>query len=174
MRSIFTSLVFAAFLLQTVGALWSPPPLAAETLYVKTNGTKLRAEGSARAKVVTRLRIGTPVTVLTKTKRFYKVSLAGGRQGWIFKFKLTAKAPGAKKGGSRFAEVLGGRQQFSARESASGSSIRGLGPATRTYARNKGISAQSVQAVENMENYRVDLDDVDSFLQEGRLGAYAP
>ncbi|MFQ5673974.1 MAG: SH3 domain-containing protein [Nitrospinales bacterium] len=174
MRSSFSGLVFAAFLLQVAGGLWSPPHLAAETLYVKTNGTKLRAEDSARSKVVTRLRIGTPVRVLKKTRRFYQVSLSGGRQGWIFKFKLTPKAPGAKKGGNRFAEVLGGRQKFSARESASGSSIRGLGPATRTYARNKGISPQSVQAVENMENYRVDLDDVDLFLQEGQLGAYAP
>lgn len=167
MRTGLSALVFAVF-------LWGvclPAALSAETMYVKTNGTKLRADASARAKVVTKLKIGMPVRVLKKAKRFYKVSVSGER-GWIFRFKLTKKAPAAKQGGDSFADALGGRQEFGVRESASGSSIRGLSPASKKYAEGKGISRQNVQAVEIMENFSVSLDEVDAFLKEGQLGEY--
>ena len=71
----------------------------AETLYVKKSGTKLQAQDSAKSEVIAKLGQGTPVKVIKKLKRFYQVSEPSGKKGWIFKFKLTSKAPASSAGG---------------------------------------------------------------------------
>ena len=63
MRTGRFRLVLAFFL----WGIYFSPALAAETMYVKTNGTELRAE-TARAKVLTKLQIDTPVLA----KRFHR------------------------------------------------------------------------------------------------------
>jgi len=145
----------------------------AETLYVKKSGTKLQAADSAKSKVIAKLGQGTPVKVIKKMKRFYQVSEPGGKKGWVFKFKLTSKAPSQSDGGgSGILGVLGGRQKIAARESSSGSSIRGLSPMSEKHAKNKGISEEEIQAVKQMEAFHVDPEKMDEFLKEGRLGEY--
>ena len=59
--------------------------VAAETWYVKKSKTKLQAEAKARSKVLGKLKKGSPVDVLGKSGKFYKVS-AGRETGWIFRF----------------------------------------------------------------------------------------
>ena len=49
----------------------------------------------------------------------------------------------------------------------------GLSPAGENYAKSKGLSDSSVQAVANMENYQVDERELEKFLKKGRLGEYA-
>ncbi len=146
----------------------------AETLYVKSSKTKLRSSDNVKASVLGLLEKGTPVTVIVKSKRFFKVGLDNGQKGWIFKFKLSKKAPaGGGSGGGGFSDVLAGNQ-ISANESTSASSIRGLNPVSENYAKSKGISTQNIQAVDNMEAYKIDSAELDKFLQEGRLGEYGP
>jgi uncharacterized protein YgiM (DUF1202 family) len=146
----------------------------AETLYVKSSKTKLRSSDNVKASVLGLLVKGTAVTVIVKSKRFFKVGLENGQKGWVFKFKLSKKAPaGGGSGGGGFADVLAGNQ-ISANESTSASSIRGLSPVSENYAKNKGISTQNVQAVDNMEAFKVDSVELDKFLQEGKLGEYGP
>jgi uncharacterized protein YgiM (DUF1202 family) len=144
----------------------------AETLYVKKSGTKLQAADSAKSDVLAKLGQGTPVTVIKKLKRFYQVSEPGGKKGWVFKFKLTSKAPKASGGGGDLLGALGGKQKIAARESSSGSSIRGLTPVSENHAKKKGISAVDIQAVRQMETYRISAEEMDKFLKEGRLGEY--
>ncbi len=146
----------------------------AETLYVKSSKTKLRSSDNVKASVLALLEKGTPVTVIVKSKRFFKVGLQNGQKGWIFKFKLSQKAPaGSGGGGGGFADVLAG-SQMSANESTSASSIRGLSPVSENYAKSKGISTQNIQAVDNMEAYKINSAELEKFLQEGRLGEYGP
>jgi uncharacterized protein YgiM (DUF1202 family) len=145
----------------------------AETLYVKKTGTKLQAEDSAKSDVLAKLEKGTPVTVVKKLKRFYQVSEPGGKTGWVFKFKLTSKAPEASGGGAdELLGALGGKQKIAARESSSGSSIRGLTPVSENHAKKRGISAVDIQSVRQMETYRISEKEMDQFLKEGRLGEY--
>jgi hypothetical protein len=146
-----------------------PATALAETLYVKKSGTKLQSEASASSKVVETLASGTAVKVVKKSGRFYQVTAAGGKKGWIFKFKLTAKAPSG--GGGSLLDALGG-QQMAAKESASGSSIRGLSPISEQHA-SKGISKESINAVKAMEEFKVSAQEVDAFLKAGKLGEYA-
>jgi hypothetical protein len=144
----------------------------AETWYVKKSATKLQAEAKARSKVLGKLNKGTPVDVLGKSGKFYKVS-AAGETGWIFRFRLTKVAPSGSGGDGDVLGALGGQQQIAARESAYGSSIRGLSPVSEEHAIKKGASPASIESVKEMERYKVDDEALDKFLEEGRLGAYA-
>ena len=149
------------------------PHLAgAETWYVKKSATKLQAEASARSEVLSKLQKGTPVKVKKKSGKFFQVS-SNGKTGWIFRFKLTKKAPAGGQGDGDVLSALGGDQEMSARESASGSSIRGLSPIAEQHARKKGATDASIQAVKNMENFKVRPEELDRFLEEGKLGEYS-
>ena len=139
---------------------------------MKKSKTKLQAESKARYKVLGKLNKGTPIDVLGKSGKFYKVS-AGSETGWIFRFKLTRKAPSRISGDSDVLGALGGQQQIAARESAYGSSIRGLSPVSEKHAIKKGVSPASIDSVKEMELYKIDDEVLDKFLEEGRLGAYA-
>ena len=61
---------------------------------------------------------------------------------------------------------------MAARESASGSSIRGLSPNSEQHARKKGATPESIQAVKDMEDFKVRSEELDRFLEEGKLGEY--
>ncbi|GJL77095.1 MAG: hypothetical protein NPINA01_00840 [Nitrospinaceae bacterium] len=145
--------------------------ISAQTLYVKKSGTKLQASESARSQVLTTLNQGTPVQVVKKGKRFYQVS-AGGKTGWVFKFRLSATAPQKSGGDAGLLGALGGRQKIAAKEASSGSSIRGLSPIAEKHAKKKGISETDIKAVKQMEAFRIDPKELDKFLKEGKLGEY--
>ncbi len=107
---------------------------------------------SARSRTVKILGKSTPVKVLKK-RRFFKVS-TGGKTGWIFKFRLTAKAPAGLSQEEDFLDTLGREQRMAAKESASGSSIRGLSPTAEKHALKKGTSRESIDGVKQMNRYK--------------------
>jgi uncharacterized protein YgiM (DUF1202 family) len=154
-------------------AIFLLPHLAgAETWYVKKSSTKLQAKASARSEVLGELKQGTPVEVKNKAGKFFQVS-AGGKTGWVFQFKLSKKAPVGEQGDGNVLAALGGSQKMAARESASGSSIRGLSPISEQHARKKGATDKSIQAVKDMETFKVRPEELDRFLEEGKLGEYS-
>ena len=160
-------------LLLTLSGLGLASAALAETLYVKSSATKLQAADSASSKVIKTLSQGTAVEVVKKSDKFYQVTAPGGVKGWIFKFKLSAKAPEGAGGSSGLLDALGG-QQMAAKESASGSSIRGLSPISEQHAKSKGISQESIDAVKQMEAFKVSAKELDEFMKTGKLGEYAP
>ena len=134
------------------GHFLSPASARGATIYVKKAKTKMAEKQSARSRTVKILGKGTPVKVLKK-RRFFKVS-AGGKTGWIFKFRLTAKAPAGLSQDEDFLDTLGGEQRMAAKESASGSSIRGLSPTAEKHALKKGTSRESIDGVKQMNRYK--------------------
>lgn len=144
-----------------------PGNLFAETLYAKSSKTKLQESASAKSKVVALLRKGATVNVLEKQKKFYKVSV-GGKQGWVFRFKLSSKRPASGAG----LDGLMGSQKVAASGSASGSSIRGLSPVSEDYGKRKGIGPEHIRAVKEMERRSVTLKELDQFMEQGKLGEY--
>ncbi|MBT3921049.1 MAG: SH3 domain-containing protein [Nitrospina sp.] len=166
--------IFIRILIFLVGTaiLFLPQWVAAETWYVKKSHTKLQAEASARSKVLSKLEQGTPVNVKKKSGKFFQVS-TGGKSGWVFRFKLSKKAPAGGQDEGDVLGALGGSQKMAARESASGSSIRGLSPISEQHARKKGATSESIQAVKDMENYIVMPEQLDRFLENGKLGEYS-
>ncbi|MBC8286390.1 MAG: SH3 domain-containing protein [Nitrospinae bacterium] len=145
---------------------------SAETWYVKKSSTKLQAKASARSEVLSKLQKGTAVKVKKKAGKFFQVS-TGGKTGWVFRFKLSKKAPAGGQADGDVLATLGGEQKMNARESASGSSIRGLSPISEQHARKKGATDESIQAVKNMETFKVRPEELDRFLEEGKLGEYS-
>ena len=166
--------IFIRFLILLIGTavLLLPQLAAAETWYVKKSRTKLQAEASARSKVLSKLEQGTPVNVKKKSGKFFQVS-TGGKSGWVFRFKLSKKAPAGGQGEGDVLGALGGNQRMAARESASVSSIRGLSPISEQHAREKGATSESIQAVKDMEDFIVRPGQLDRFLEEGKLGEYS-
>jgi uncharacterized protein YgiM (DUF1202 family) len=164
--------IFIRFLILLLAILFLPHLATAETWYVKKSRTKLQAEASARSKVLSKLQKGTPVDVKKKSGKFFQVS-TDGKMGWVFRFKLTKKAPAGGQDGGDVLGALGGNQRMAARESASGSSIRGLSPVSEEHARKKGATSESIQAVKDMEKFIVQPEQLDRFLEEGRLGEYS-
>ncbi len=144
--------------------------VSAETLYVKKSGTKLQAEGSAKSKVVKVLGKGTAVDVKEKSGKFYKVS-AGGAEGYVFKFKLTSKKP--SKAGGGILDILGGDPKLAAKESSSASNIRGLSPMSEDHAKKKGISEKDIEAVKQMETFKVSELEIEQFLAQRKLGEFS-
>lgn len=59
------------------------------------------------------------------------------------------------------------------RGSASGSSIRGLNPISEKHAWKKGATRESIQAVKDMEKFKIRPEELDRFLEEGKLGEYS-
>ena len=144
--------------------------LFAETMYVKKSGTKLQAEASGKSKVVSKLNEGTPVDVVGKSGKFMEVTVNGSK-GFIFKFKLSSKAPEGKDGGGILSNLGGGK--ISAKESSSAASIRGLSPVSEEHAKKKGIAEEDIQAVKTMEGLRISPQEVEQFLAKRKLGEYA-
>ncbi len=149
-----------------------PHLVGAETWYVKKSSTKLQAKASARSEILGKLKQGTPVKVKSKSGKFYQVS-TGGKTGWVFRFKLSKKAPAGEQGDGDVLAALGGDSKMTVRESASGSSIRGLSPISEQHAREKGATDESIQAVKNMETFKLRPEELDRFLEEGKLGEYS-
>ena len=161
----FAKIIFLLFILVSFAF---PGSVIAETLYAKSAGTKLQKSESARSSVLGKLRQGASVKVISKGKKFYQVS-AGGKKGWIFKFKLTSKKP-AGTSGSGLSGMSGERVASSG--SSSGSSIRGLSPISEDYAKRKGITQANIASVKHMENLRVSERELDTFLSKGKLREY--
>ena len=168
--NIFTAF-FSALLISTLISLVLPGDGHGKTMYVKKSGTKLRLADSAKSKVLEKLGKGTAVDVTKKSGKFLKVSTPGGKSGWIFKFKLTSKQPAGGGGGGDLLGALGG-QQIAARESSSGSSIRGLSPMSEKHAKSKGISQSNIDDVKKMEKFKVSDEELQNFLSQGKLGEY--
>lgn len=144
----------------------------AETMYAKKNGVKVTAEKSPTSKVVGKLNTGDRVEVLKKAGRQYRVKLPNGKTGWVFKFKLSAKKPAGKSGGSSLS-ALTGKTTIAARESRSGGSIRGLKETTEQYAQGKNIDPAHRRSVDAMEAFRVSDAELARFQQEGGVGEYS-
>ncbi|MBI4383470.1 MAG: SH3 domain-containing protein [Nitrospinae bacterium] len=107
--------------------LW-PSALSAGALYVKSSGTPVFENGSATARVIETLNEGVAVRVLKESGSFYKIALPKGGEGWVFKFKLTATPPAKASTQGTRVEPLNEKEEFSAKESDSGSSIRARDP----------------------------------------------
>jgi len=152
-------------LLQTSGAL-------ADTLYVKKSGTKLNSAPSGKSSVVALLKKGDAVERISVSGKFIEVKSGSGK-GWVFKFKLTDKAPINDTGEDDVIAGLFGKQKVSAAEASSSSSIRGLSPLSEKHARDNGISEDDILAVKKMENVKATPAEVSQFLEKRSLGEFS-
>ncbi len=150
----------------------SPFLLHAQTVYVKKHKTKITEAPSSKSKIIAVINTGIALKIIDKKGKFIYVKLPDGKKGWVFKFKVTNKKPVMEKKGDDMFALLGGEREITANEGATGGSIRGLNKISERYAKNEGIKQEHVQAVKNMENFRVPPKELELFMTEGRLGEY--
>lgn len=143
----------------------------AGTWYAKQDGVKVTAEKSSTSALVETLNLGDAVTVLSEEGRVAKVKTTKGKNGWVFKFRLSEEKP-TSGGGSGLSSLVG-RNTIAARESRSGGSIRGLKETTEQYAKDKQISQKHRDAVDRMEAFSLATNDLMEFKKSGRLGEFS-
>jgi len=143
----------------------------AGTWYAKQDGVKVTAEKSSTSAVVETLNLGDAVTVVNEEGRVVKVKTTRGKNGWVFKFRLSEEK--ASSDGGLGLSGLTGRNTIAARESRAGGSIRGLKETTERYAKDKQISQKHRDAVDRMEAFKVATDDLMEFKKSGHLGEFS-
>ena len=143
----------------------------AATLYAKQDKVKVMAEKSPTSTVVTTLKLGESVTVLSKAGRVAKVKTTKGKTGWVFTFRLSSTKPKGKSGSGL--SGLTGRRKIAARESRTGGSIRGLKESTEQYAKDKKIKQEHRDAVDRMEGFSVTQNELMRFKKTGNVGEFS-
>lgn len=163
-----SAIIFSATLI-----ILLPSIVFATTVYVKKIKTKITETPSPRSKIIAVVNPGIPLEIIDKKRKYYYVKLPNNKKGWVFKFKVTTKKPTRKGGDEELFALLLGERKIKADEASAGGSIRGLSRISERDATSRGIKPEHIQAVKNMENFKIDLKELESFQQEGRLGEYS-
>ncbi len=173
MRSHFFKFKLHTCAIFSIAAIIILPSLVfAATVYVKKIKTKITEKPSPRSKIVAVIGPGTPLEIIEKKGKYYYVKLSNNKKGWVFKFKVSTKKPAKESGDNELFALLVGERKVKADEASTGGSIRGLSKISERDAKSRGIKPEHIQAVKNMENFKVSPEELESFQQEGRLGEY--
>jgi hypothetical protein len=152
--------------------LWvAPIPVRAETLYVQAKTAQLRVGKTSLDPVLTNVRYGEAVEVLSRDGNWTEVKTDGGAKGWIFSNKLSASKPSG--GNDALARLGQSMRSGEASSSTASAGARGLDKTSEGYADRAGISQRDREAVDRMTGYQVSDEEIEQFLKEGGLGEYA-
>lgn len=156
-----------------------------EKFYVVSKNAKLKAEPSASSKTIAQLKIGTSLFLRTKQEKWYLVFTADGDNGWIYRGKVSSKAPGndGEKNDEFFVleyeeTSISGEKMYTAR------SIRGAkqnpeaaGPGISdiacAYAELVGFEEDEVLSLSSTLMNRPSDTDIETFLRQGGIGEYS-
>ncbi|OIO01915.1 MAG: hypothetical protein AUJ49_07030 [Desulfovibrionaceae bacterium CG1_02_65_16] len=154
--------------------LLATPALAQETLYVASEGAKLKADKTASSDTIAELPVGTQLSVLGQEDSWYKVS-AGGRSGWIYRGKVAASPPEASRQGGDNLFGGGGSSAIMVSEADSARSVRGLTEEQAAKAGNRPVrsEAEYKQALDGVLAEKVGKKELEGFLKAGHIGEYA-
>jgi uncharacterized protein YgiM (DUF1202 family) len=161
----FKQLIFL-FLLLTFTTL----VYAGGKVWVTASGAVLKKDMNASAATVTSVAIGTELSVLKTSGKWYQVSTPTGKVGWIYSGKIST-AP-LKKSGSTLGSLTGS-SSIKLSSADTSRSIRGLSPEAKEYANSVGTPIQYQQALDNVLSINTTSAQINSFLKEGQIGEYA-
>jgi uncharacterized protein YgiM (DUF1202 family) len=156
----------------TVGLFLSSAAVA-ESLWIASEGAKLKKSSSASSGTVSELPVGTEVTVLQSEKRWYQVQTASGQKGWIYRGKVSNVPPEKEiqDTGNLFGEMQA--SSITADEAHTSRSIRGLSKETEQYAKQRGTPESYQKALDDVLAMRVTTQELEAFLRNGKIGEYA-
>jgi len=150
--------------------------LAAGVLYVASENARLKAQAKASSETLLVVPPGTQVEVLEEEGRWYKVRLPSGKEGWIYRGRLSEEPPVEEKEAGGLGSLLAGAsaKRMTADEAGTARSIRGLSKETEQYANMRGTPAGCRRALDELLSMKISPKEVEAFLREGRIGEYAP
>ncbi|MBU1230109.1 MAG: SH3 domain-containing protein [Proteobacteria bacterium] len=156
--------------------LFALPALAQDTLFVASEGAKLKADKSASADTVAELPVGTQLKVAGQEESWYKVT-AGGNSGWIYRGKVSATAPEASRQGGDNLFGGAGSSTIMVSEADSARSMRGLNESEQEAAKAAGRQPRPLAdyklALDRVLGQKVEKKELENFLKAGRIGEYA-
>jgi uncharacterized protein YgiM (DUF1202 family) len=158
-----------ALMLMITGAV-----IAAEMLWVISDGAKLKMEPSASSETIETVPVGSELSVDSSEGSWYKVTTKSNRTGWIYRGKVSSTQPegkGDKGGGGLFGALPGSSVQVSAADTSR--SIRGLSPAAKEYAESTKTPESLQKALDRVLDMRVTDREIEEFLREGKIGEYS-
>jgi hypothetical protein len=151
---------------------------AATTLYVTSEDAELKSESSSSSSTIVELMRGSELTLVAKEGRWYKVTTLTDQVGWIYRGKVSEEEPEIEEtdddeGG--LGGLLGGLSgsDINADAADSSRSIRGLSPEAKEYAQAEGTPQQTQDALDSVIEQKVDEQEIDQFLKQGKIGEYA-
>lgn len=148
--------------------------LAQATVWVSSTGTKLKADTRATSATVADLPLGAELQVRETRDAWYRVAGPGGVEGWVYRGKVTETRPaGAPAGGPGLLGGVTGQSTIQAASADTSRSIRGLSPETTQYADGAGTPKEHREDLDRVLALVVAEDELERFLQEGRIGEYA-
>jgi len=148
--------------------------IAAEMLWVISEGAKLKEEPSASSETIETLPVGSELSVDSSEGSWYKVTTKSNKTGWIYRGKVSTTQPEGKEekgGGGLFGALPGSSVQASAADTSR--SIRGLSPAAKEYAASTKTPEVYQKALDRVLDLRVTDREIEEFLKEGKIGEYS-
>jgi uncharacterized protein YgiM (DUF1202 family) len=148
--------------------------MAAEMLWVVSEGTKLKMEPSASSETIDALPVGSEVSMDSSQGSWYKVTTKSNKTGWVYRGKVSSTQPAGKEdraGGG----LLGTLPESSIQASAADTSrsIRGLSPAAKEYAASAKTPEAYQKALDRVLALKVTDREIEEFLSEGKIGEYS-
>lgn len=160
----------------------------ADSLYIKSKYANL-VNNPRKKKLIKKLDRGTRVEKISKKSKWYKIAVDGAT-GWVYKSKTSSREPSIDPS----LEAQGGNL-LAGEELAAGSGLRGLSPLGQKFAQSRAITTRHRKFMDYHQSYititsgKVDIKskvteqgikvvkitskDLDSFLEEGKLGEYS-
>jgi uncharacterized protein YgiM (DUF1202 family) len=148
--------------------------VAAEMLWVISEGAKLKMEPSASSETIETVPVGSELSVDSSEGSWYKVTTKSNKTGWIYRGKVSSTQPEGKEdkgGGGLFGALPGSSVQASAADTSR--SIRGLSPAAKEYAASTKTPEVYQKALDRLLDLRVTDREIEEFLKEGKIGEYS-
>lgn len=151
---------------------------AGENVWVSSSRAELKAASQASSRTIRKLDKGARLQVVLMDGRWYQVRTANGESGWVYRGKVSSKPPAGTEpdgGGGSLGELLGdlSGSSIQADKATTSRSIRGLSPEAQEYARQTGAPKAYQQALDKVFAVKVKDEEIESFLEKGRIGEYA-
>ena len=154
----------------------NPAVGAQKKVWVSTTSAQLKAEKTVSSATIARLPIGTELKVHALKNRWYQVSAPDGKNGWIYRGKVSSEPPKKEGGGQNpLGTLIGGLTGSNIRADASDTSrsMRGLSPEAEAYANRTGTPEQYKKALDTVLSTKTGAEEIEQFLKAGKIGEYA-
>ena len=148
--------------------------VAGGAMWVASENAKLKSAPKASSTTVVTLAVGVKVSVLKSGNRWYRIRTTSGKEGWMYRGKLSDTPPSKETDESDNLFSAMQTSSISADEAQTSRSIRGLSKETEQYAEQRGTPEVYKKALDQVLAIRITDNQVDLFLKKGKIGEYAP
>jgi uncharacterized protein YgiM (DUF1202 family) len=152
--------------------------LAAEKGWISSYDAKLKTGKNVSSETISILPLGTEVSVISVDGRWYEVSTAAGKKGWLYRGKVSSTPPDTRlteSGEDHLGKLLSGLSDSGIKEDTpdTSRSIRPLSVEKDQKEDKPKIENAYPEALNQTLSRKVTSSQIDRFLLEGKIGEYS-